>query len=319
MRKLIVITRSHCSCRQPRRRSMRHRPRSHFPGRGRGARRGGGRGVQRFGDPSREPAGGNRGGGAARSAGRRCRSCHNGGETACSANAAWHQWGTWPYEQRITDTTYWCAVYGGQITYRSSSVSATGTLCGSNWTTSQLISGGMATRGSSCGRQRAFRARLSSRGSRSTRATTRTSRGTPGVARRKSEPTRRGGVHEETPRALGDDRSGHRPGRAGSRLAVRRRSASASRGSRSHQTERSSSSISEAVAGRGFAWLPGRAAAAAASSGRSSSGTPSSRSRVMPPSAVSSRRRGRRRREATHGVRRPLLVPARARAAGRCR
>ena len=63
--------------------------------------------------------------------------------TACSANAAWHQWGTWPYEQRITDTTYWCAVYGGQITYRSSSVSATGTLCGSNWTTSQLISGGI--------------------------------------------------------------------------------------------------------------------------------------------------------------------------------
>ena len=63
--------------------------------------------------------------------------------TACSANAAWHQWGTWPYEQRITDTTYWCAVYGGQITYRSSSVTATGTLCGSNWTASQLISGGI--------------------------------------------------------------------------------------------------------------------------------------------------------------------------------
>jgi hypothetical protein len=63
--------------------------------------------------------------------------------TACSANAAWHQWGTWPYEQRITDTTYWCAVYGGQITYRSSSVSGSGTLCGTGWTTSQLISGGI--------------------------------------------------------------------------------------------------------------------------------------------------------------------------------
>jgi hypothetical protein len=61
----------------------------------------------------------------------------------CSTNAAWHQWGTWPYEQRITDTTYWCAVYGDQITYRSSSVSGTGTLCGTSWTTSQLISGGI--------------------------------------------------------------------------------------------------------------------------------------------------------------------------------
>ena len=43
---------------------------------------------------------------------------------------------------------------------------------------------------------------------------------------------------------------------------------------------RSSSSISAAVAGRGFAWLPARPAAASASSGRSASGTPSSRSRV---------------------------------------
>lgn len=63
--------------------------------------------------------------------------------TACSANAAWRQWGTWPYEQRITDTTYWCAVYGGQITYRSSTASGSGTLCGSSWATSQLISGGI--------------------------------------------------------------------------------------------------------------------------------------------------------------------------------
>jgi hypothetical protein len=63
--------------------------------------------------------------------------------TACSANAAWHEWGTWPYEQRITDTTYWCAVYGGHITYRSSSVNGSGTLCGTGWTSSQLISGGI--------------------------------------------------------------------------------------------------------------------------------------------------------------------------------
>jgi len=25
----------------------------------------------------------------------------------CWANYMWHQWGTWPYEQRVTDTTYW--------------------------------------------------------------------------------------------------------------------------------------------------------------------------------------------------------------------
>ena len=61
----------------------------------------------------------------------------------CSANAAWHEWGTWPYQQRITDTTYWCAVYGDHITYTSSSASASGTLCGTGWTSSQLIGGGI--------------------------------------------------------------------------------------------------------------------------------------------------------------------------------
>lgn len=60
----------------------------------------------------------------------------------CWATAFWHQWGTWPYQQRVTDTTYWCAVLGVRITYRSSSVVGSGTLCGTNWTSSQLISGG---------------------------------------------------------------------------------------------------------------------------------------------------------------------------------
>lgn len=63
--------------------------------------------------------------------------------TACSANAAWHEWGTWPYQQRITDTTYWCAVYGDHITYTSSSASGSGTFCGTEWTSSQIISGGI--------------------------------------------------------------------------------------------------------------------------------------------------------------------------------
>lgn len=61
----------------------------------------------------------------------------------CWANMAWHQWGTWPYQQRITDTTYWCAVYNNHITYRTSSTTASGTLCGVNWRSGVLIGGGV--------------------------------------------------------------------------------------------------------------------------------------------------------------------------------
>jgi hypothetical protein len=63
--------------------------------------------------------------------------------TSCSANAQWTEWGIWPYQQRITDTTYWCAVYGDHITYTSSNTSGTGTLCGTSWTSSQIVSGGI--------------------------------------------------------------------------------------------------------------------------------------------------------------------------------
>jgi hypothetical protein len=61
----------------------------------------------------------------------------------CSANAVTVAWGLWPYDQHITDTTYWCAVYGDHITYTSSSATATGTLCGTSWTSSQMIGGGI--------------------------------------------------------------------------------------------------------------------------------------------------------------------------------
>ena len=63
--------------------------------------------------------------------------------TACWANAFWHEWGTWPYQQRITDTTYWCAVYGDRITYTSSTANGSGTLCATSWTSNQIISGGI--------------------------------------------------------------------------------------------------------------------------------------------------------------------------------
>lgn len=61
----------------------------------------------------------------------------------CWANALWHQWGTWPYQQRVTDTTYWCAVYGSHITYRSSTTTTSGLLCGADWRAKQLIAGGV--------------------------------------------------------------------------------------------------------------------------------------------------------------------------------
>lgn len=61
----------------------------------------------------------------------------------CWSNSAWHRWGTWPYEQKITDTTYWCAVFGSHITYRSSRTTASGTLCGVSWRAMALVGGGV--------------------------------------------------------------------------------------------------------------------------------------------------------------------------------
>jgi hypothetical protein len=62
--------------------------------------------------------------------------------TGCWANAAWRQWGTWPYEQKIIDTTYWCAVIGVRITYRTSTATGSGTLCGVSWRDDALVGGG---------------------------------------------------------------------------------------------------------------------------------------------------------------------------------
>jgi hypothetical protein len=61
----------------------------------------------------------------------------------CWASIAWRKWGTWPYEQKITDTTYWCAVYGSHITYRTSTTTASGTLCGVSWRAMALVGGGV--------------------------------------------------------------------------------------------------------------------------------------------------------------------------------
>jgi hypothetical protein len=61
----------------------------------------------------------------------------------CWSNYMWHQWGTWPYQQRITDTTYWCAVYDSHITFRTSMTTASGLLCGVSWRAGVLIAGGV--------------------------------------------------------------------------------------------------------------------------------------------------------------------------------
>jgi len=61
----------------------------------------------------------------------------------CWASAAWNRWGTWPYEQKITDTTYWCAVFGNHITFRTATTTASGTLCGTSWRAMALVGGGI--------------------------------------------------------------------------------------------------------------------------------------------------------------------------------
>jgi hypothetical protein len=65
----------------------------------------------------------------------------------CWADRAWWQWGTWPYEQRITNTTFWCAAYGSHITYSATTVTTSGTLCSTNWRADQLIGGGVGFHG----------------------------------------------------------------------------------------------------------------------------------------------------------------------------
>jgi hypothetical protein len=61
----------------------------------------------------------------------------------CSSVADGGTWGTWPYEQRVSFTVYWCAVYGNHITYYSATTNGGGTLCGVSWTSNQPISGGI--------------------------------------------------------------------------------------------------------------------------------------------------------------------------------
>ncbi len=65
----------------------------------------------------------------------------------CWADRAWWEWGTWPYEQRLIDTTYWCALYGKRLTYRTTTVTTSGTLCGTDWRADAVIAGGIGFHG----------------------------------------------------------------------------------------------------------------------------------------------------------------------------
>jgi hypothetical protein len=63
--------------------------------------------------------------------------------TGCTAWDSPWRWGTWPYEQTVTDHTYYCAVAGDHITSRSTTVTAGGTLCGVESRDNWIVSGGI--------------------------------------------------------------------------------------------------------------------------------------------------------------------------------
>lgn len=63
--------------------------------------------------------------------------------TGCTSwQSAWG-WGTWPYDQQVYDHTYYCAVTGDHITYRSTTVTTGGTLCGTESRDNWIVSGGI--------------------------------------------------------------------------------------------------------------------------------------------------------------------------------
>jgi hypothetical protein len=51
---------------------------------------------------------------------------------ACWRWVPWAQWGTWPYQQKVSDDVSWCAAYGDHITSWSSHVSLNTYFCDSS-------------------------------------------------------------------------------------------------------------------------------------------------------------------------------------------
>jgi hypothetical protein len=60
-----------------------------------------------------------------------------------AVGALWHEWGTYPYQQRVYEDRTWCADrVGGHQTYRSSHVHLHSTLCSNDHPYAQRVSGG---------------------------------------------------------------------------------------------------------------------------------------------------------------------------------
>jgi hypothetical protein len=63
--------------------------------------------------------------------------------TGCASYQSGWGWGTWPYDQQVYDHTYYCAVTGQYITYRSTVVTTGGTLCSAESRDNWITSGGI--------------------------------------------------------------------------------------------------------------------------------------------------------------------------------
>jgi hypothetical protein len=63
--------------------------------------------------------------------------------TGCASYRSGWSWGIWPYDQLVYDHTYYCAVTGQYLTYRSTVVTAGGTLCGVESRDDWITSGGI--------------------------------------------------------------------------------------------------------------------------------------------------------------------------------
>ena len=63
--------------------------------------------------------------------------------TGCASYRSGWRWGTWPYDQLVYEHTYYCAVTGQYITYRSTTVTVGGTLCSAESRDNWITSGGI--------------------------------------------------------------------------------------------------------------------------------------------------------------------------------
>jgi len=63
--------------------------------------------------------------------------------TGCASYRSGWRWGTWPYDQLVYEHTYYCAATGQYITYRSTVVTAGGTLCSAESRDNWITSGGI--------------------------------------------------------------------------------------------------------------------------------------------------------------------------------